>query len=178
MIGNFGFIHEKLEIKVLILFILRRLQDPISLDVLTELTMCDDGISYFDFTECVAELAQTKHIKLVQGMYSVTDKGVRDGKTTENSLPYSVRAKVEESTSALRAAQSRNSLLKTSWAANPGGGCTLSLSLSDGVGEIVSMSLFAANERQAVDLENNFRENPVGIYHSLIELITRKGDPP
>ena len=54
---QFGFIHEKLEIKILILFILRHMSEPISFDVLTELTMCDDGIGYFDYMECVAELA-------------------------------------------------------------------------------------------------------------------------
>ena len=51
MIKSFGFIHEKLEIKVLILFILRRLPEPILLDDLIELAMCDDGISYFEFME-------------------------------------------------------------------------------------------------------------------------------
>ena len=45
---RFGFIHDKLDIKILILFILQRLYAPISMDTLAELTLCDDGISYFD----------------------------------------------------------------------------------------------------------------------------------
>ena len=50
---RFGFIHEEFEIKILILFILRRLSAPIPIDTLAELVICDDGISYFEFSECV-----------------------------------------------------------------------------------------------------------------------------
>jgi len=171
MIGNFGFIHEKLEIKILILFILRRLPEPVTLDVLTELAMCDDGISYFDFTECVAELVSTEHIKLEDNMYSVTVKGARNGATTEYSLPYSVRTKAEESASAIRSAQNRNSLIKTLYTVNPEGGCIVRLSMSDGVGDIISMELFAANERQAQELEKGFRKDAESIYHALIKMI-------
>jgi len=171
MKGNFGFIHEKIEIKVLILFILRRLAEPIAFNELAELTMCDDGISYFVFADCVAELVKTEHIKLEDNMYSVTEKGERNGWITENSLPYSVRTKAEDSASALRAAQNRNAMIRTSHSDNPEGGCTVKLSLSDGVGDILSLELFSANERQSRDLENGFRKNAEGIYHAIIEMI-------
>ncbi len=46
-----GFIHDKLDIKILILFILRRLPEPVTFDVLRDLTLCDDGIGYFDFAD-------------------------------------------------------------------------------------------------------------------------------
>ena len=45
MENRFGFIREKLDIKILILFILKRLTAPVDFDKLSELTMCDDGIS-------------------------------------------------------------------------------------------------------------------------------------
>ena len=48
---RFGFIHDKLDIKILILFVLRRLPDYVQGDTLAELVLCDDGISYFDYTE-------------------------------------------------------------------------------------------------------------------------------
>ena len=45
---RFGFIHEKLDIKILILFILSRLPGEVPPEVLGELCQCDDGIGYFD----------------------------------------------------------------------------------------------------------------------------------
>lgn len=172
MEGNFGFIHEKLDIKILILFILRRLSAPVTLERLTELAMCDSGISYFDFTDCVAELTATEHLRLEDDKYSLTAKGRRNGEITEINLPYSVRMKAEISTSVLRAEQNRDAMIKTSHTQNPdGGGCSVKLSLSDGVGEIVSMELFAVSDNQALDLERGFRKNAERIYNVLIELI-------
>ena len=171
MHGGFGFIHEKLEIKILILFILRRLPEPVSLDVLTDIAMCDDGISYFDFVECVNELVKSDHLRLEDGKYSPTAKGRRNGEITEVNLPYSVRQKAEKKTSALRAEQNRDAMIKTSRTVNPDGACTVALALSDGVGEIVSMELFAANEQQAMELEKGFRENAEKIYNAIIKLI-------
>ena len=171
MKGNFGFIHEKIEVKILILFILRRLSKPVKLDVLTELTLCDDGISYFDFTECVNELVRTEHLKIEDGMYSLTGKGIRNGEITENSLPYSVRTKAEKTTSTTRAEQNRSAMIKTHSTVNPDGGCTVAMSLSDGLGDIVTLELFAANESQALALEKGFRKNAENIYNTLIEMI-------
>jgi hypothetical protein len=171
MRGNFGFIHEKIEIKILILYILRHLPLPVEFNVLTELTMCDDGISYFDFTECVAELVKTEHVRLKGNKYSLTAKGARNGEITENSLPFSVRRKVENSTSAFRNTISRDEMIKTFYTANPDGSYTVTLSLSDGLGDIVSMSLYSVNEKQALALEKGFRKNAESIYMSLIGTI-------
>ena len=171
MHGGFGFIREKLEIKILILFILRRLSAPVSLDVLTDLTMCDDGISYFDFAESVNELVESEHLRFEDGKYSPTAKGKRNGEITEVNLPYSVRQKAEKKTSALRAEQNRDAMIKTSHTVKPDGACTVTLALSDGVGEIVNMELFAANEQQAIELEQGFRKNAEKIYNAVIKLI-------
>ena len=171
MVENFGFIHEKLEIKILILFILRRLSNPITQEALAQLAMCDDGISYFDFCECVADLVKTEHIRLEDNKYILTDKGARNGEITENSLPMSIRTKADTATSAARAQQLRNALIKTSHTVRPDGGLKVMLSMSDGVDVIMSMELFAANERQAAALEKGFRSNAENVYNTLIEKI-------
>ena len=171
MVGNFGFIHEKLDIKILILFILRRLSEPIPIGTLTELTMCDDGIVYFDFMECVSELVSTDHIRFENKKYSITKKGERNGEITENSLPYSVRMLVENSTFKLRSKQSRSSLIETSHTTKPDGGFSVALSLSDGVGVIASMELFASSEHYAQALEDGFRKNAENTYNAIIGTI-------
>ena len=54
-----GFIRDKLEIKFLILYIAARVSEPLPLEGMQELTMCDDGIDYFAFSECLADLVKT-----------------------------------------------------------------------------------------------------------------------
>ena len=47
---------DKLDIKFLILYIASRLIEPVGIDVLTDLALCDDGVDYFSFSECLNEL--------------------------------------------------------------------------------------------------------------------------
>ena len=51
-----GFIHDKLDIKLLVLYILNRAAAPIDFATLTDLSMCDSGVDYFQFAEAAAEL--------------------------------------------------------------------------------------------------------------------------
>ena len=173
MKGNFGFIHEKIEIKILILFILRRLPEPVTYDTLTELTLCDDGIGYFEYSECIAELVRTEHVKVEDGMYTLTAKGERNGEITENSLPFTVRGKAENNAEAFCRALNRNTMIRTSHTVKPDGGCTASMALSDGVGDILSLELFTATEYQAHRLEKGFRRNAESIYKELIGMMLR-----
>jgi len=170
MVENYGFIHENIEIKVLILFIMRRLPEPVTKEVLAELTMCDGGVTYFDVTECISRLVRTKHLRLEDNKYSLTAKGLRNGEVLEKNLPYSVRTRAEEATARVRVDQGRNSMIKTERSVDENGGYTVMLSLSDGIGDILSMQLFAANGHQADNLEKGFRKNAEKIYHAIVEM--------
>ena len=168
---RFGFIHEKSEIKVLILFILRRLKAPISIDTLAELTLCDDGISYFDFSECVEELVSSDHILLDNNMYSITNKGARNGETMEETLPLSVRQVAEKAVATVQSSQRRDSMIKTLHKVNDDGTCTAVLSMSDGIGDIIKIELYSTSEQQATELENGFHKNAEKAYNALINAI-------
>ena len=50
----FGFISGKLEIKFLILYIASRVVEPVPFETLQEVAMCDGGVDYFGFSECLA----------------------------------------------------------------------------------------------------------------------------
>ncbi len=168
MENRFGFIREKLDIKILILFIARRLTAPVNFDALLELTLCDDGISYFDFAECVDELVKTDHLYFNGETYVITDKGEKNGAVTESGIPYSVRLKAEKNITAVNAEIARNSMISTDREMKRGGGFTVNLSLSDGIDEIISMNIFAGNEKQAIAIEDGFRKNAETIYNLII----------
>ena len=168
---SFGLIHGELEIKILILFILRRLPEAISIDLLAELTLCEDSIGYFNFLQCVEALVKTEHIKLVDSMYTVTKKGVRNGKATEESLPSAIRQITENSVAAVRSAQKRNSMIKAMHKTNEDGTCNTVLSLSDGLGDIVKIELCTVNEQQSLKIEEGFQKNAEKSYNALISAI-------
>ena len=98
--GN-GFIRDKLEIKFLILYIAARVMEPLPLEGMQELTMCDDAIDYFDFSVCLADLVKTEHLYLTEdNKYGITPKGLKNSEICESSLPYSVRMRAEKNIAA------------------------------------------------------------------------------
>ena len=83
-----GFIHDKLEIKFLILYITARVIEPIPFDTVWDLAMCDEGVDYFDFAECLSDLVRTEHLTLsADGLYAITDKGLRKSRICEPASP-------------------------------------------------------------------------------------------
>ena len=90
--ARMGFIQDKLEIKFLLLYIASRLIEPVPFEAMQELAMIDDGVDFFDFSECMNDLVTSGHLTLSEdGLYAITEKGLRNGQICESSLPYSVR---------------------------------------------------------------------------------------
>lgn len=169
---RYGYIHDELDLKILILYILRRLPLPIDREKLGELVLQDEGVSYFDYIQCLAELTDSGHTEHVEGGYRVTEKGDRNGRTTESSLPYTVRVRVDRTMEPVIRAMNRSAMIRTAHSPVKGGGVQVELSMGDGVGEILSMRLLAANEAQAAAMEKNFRAQAEQIYNELIEKLS------
>ena len=74
-----GFIHEKLDIKILILFILRRLPGSVDRNLLSDFTQCDGGVGYFDFSDCLSELVDTGLVIEETEGYRISEKGAQAG---------------------------------------------------------------------------------------------------
>jgi hypothetical protein len=167
-----GFIHEKLDIKILILFILRRLPGAVDGPLLWDLmTNCDDGIDYFYYTDCLGDLVHTQHVLETEDGYAVTEKGARNAESVESSLPYSVRVKAEISLAPV-AERLRRMAMITAKHETADGGCMVSLAMSDGKGEIMSARLLAPDEETSKKMEKNFRLNAEEIYGKMVELLS------
>ncbi len=169
---NYGFVREKLDIKVLILFILKRLPAPVSQDLLTELTMIDNATNYFDYIECLSELEKSGHVLLTDDKYSITPKGVRNGTEMEDHVPFTVRNKALAGIERASKILERESLIRTAQEEKPEGGLTVSLSLSDRFGELLHVDILAANQEQAGEMERRFKKNAESLYLRIAALLT------
>ena len=169
---RFGFIHEKLDIKILILFVLRRLPGAVDAATLCDLVMnCDDGIDYFDYSDCLDDLVHTEHVAVGDEGYRVTEKGARNAESVESSLPYSVRVKAEI-TLAPVAERLRRMAMITAKHESAEGGVMMQLGMSDGKGEIISVRLLVPDEASAKKMEKNFRLNAEDIYGKMIDIVS------
>ncbi|MCL1828623.1 MAG: DUF4364 family protein [Oscillospiraceae bacterium] len=169
--AEFGFIHDKLDIKILILFILARLPGPIGAAALSDLVMSGGGIGYFDYTDCLSELIGTRHVVEEEDGYSITEKGRRNGETIESSLPYSLRKKITGRIASAASAMKRSSMITASHKSNNDLSVTVELSMSDGAGEIVFMRLLVPDEDSAFRAEKIFRAGAEEIYNKIIDIL-------
>ena len=163
-----GFIRDKLEIKFLILYIMARVGECVPLAELQELTMCDDGIDYFDFAECLNDLVATEHLHLENESYGITPKGLRNSEICESSLPYSVRIRTDKNLAEYRKILLRRSQVQSRVEERENGTYTVLLHLRDDVDSVMELELMVATEEMAKDLAERFRKNPEQIYSALL----------
>ena len=173
-----GFIHDKLEIKFLILYIAARLIESVPFDTLLDLTLCDDAIDYFDFSECLADLVKTEHLSLDRhsGLYAITEKGRRNSEICETSLPYSVRLRCDKNLSVCNRALRRKNQVKSSTEPRANGTYTVSLSLDDDMGNVMDLKLMVPREAMGKILAARFRKAPEKLYSEIIDLLLNRDE--
>lgn len=171
-----GFIQDKLEVKFLILYVAARLIGPAPFEGFQELCMCDEGVDFFEFSECMSDLVRSEHLTLSpDGQYAVTDKGRRNGEIWESSLPYSVRLRAEESIRAYNQRLRRQSQIRAAVTPRDNGTFTVALTLCDEQDSpILDLSLMVPQESMANELAARFKKNAEQLYTEVIGTLFRQ----
>ena len=170
-----GFIHDKLDIKFLVLYIMSRVVAPIDMPTLADLTMCDEGVDYFAFAEAVHELVDTEHLVLEEDRYAITDKGRKNGAICESSLPYSIRVKCDRNVAKLNSRLRRDAQVRSERVPRGDGTFTLVMALDDEHGNLLTIEMLAATEQQCDRLSEQFKAHPEQIYNGVLDvLLTEK----
>ena len=176
LMAGHGFIHDKLEIKFLILYIVSRLIEPVPFEIVLDLTMCDDGIDYFDFSECLRDLVKTGQLTLSsKGLYAITEQGARNGAICESSLPYSVRLLCDKNLDIQNRKLRRKSQVRASYEKRPNGTYSVRLALDDDMGSVLDMTVMALREDMAAALAERFRKAPEHIYGQIMGVLLDDG---
>lgn len=171
--AHIGFIQDKLEIKFLILYVASRLIEPVPFEAMQELCMIDEGVDFFDFSECMSNLVSSGHLTLSpEGLYAITDKGLRNGQICETSLPYSVRLAADKSITVYNQKLRRRAQIRSEITPRPNGTYTVSLAFCDEQDSpLLKMELMVPKEVMAKDLAERFRKNTEQLYASVINAL-------
>ena len=170
--NGFGFISDKLEIKFLILYIAARVVGPVPFEVLQDLSMCDGGVDYFRFSECLADLVRTEHLTLdAAGLYAITEKGRTNSAACESSLPYTVRMQVERNLVAHNERLKRRELVEARVEERSEGGYIVELSLRDELDELMGLRLLVTRQEMAQDLQKRFQDRAEELYTKIMGVL-------
>lgn len=172
IMARFGFIHSKLDIKLLILYILTRVAAPIDFATLTDLVMCDDGVDYFEFAEAVSELLDTGHLVREGEFYAPTDKGRRNCADGESSLSPVIRQRCDQRLAPFNAALKRKAQVRSQVDPSPDGTFyTVRLMLDDDRDNLFTLSLLTATREEGEDIAQRFTQHPDRIYNGVLGVL-------
>ena len=168
-----GFIHDMMDVKVLILFVMARVNYPVTIQQLYELSYQDDCLSYFDVCTAVPEMVKSGHLKeLPEESYEITEKGRETGSLTEDSIAYTVKCRAENAVNKFNRQIRRSSYVKTQIIPRESGDYSVLMSLDDDTGNLMTLELMAPDSRQAVRLSKLFEKKAEAVYNlTMTELL-------
>ena len=168
-----GFIHDMLDVKVLVLFVMARVSYPVTTGEIYELCYQDDCLSYFDVCTAIPEMVRSGHLKETDGeKYVITEKGRADGALTEDSIAFTVKQRAENAVAKYNRQIRRSSFVKTQVMPRDSGDYYVVMALDDEFGNLMTLELVAPDQRQAVRLGRLFEKKAEMIYNlTMAELL-------
>jgi hypothetical protein len=172
-----GFVRGPLDVRLLLLYILARVEYPIREAELLDLALCDEAVNYFHFTEALTSLKSTGHVEENEnGEISITQKGRANGSICEDEVAYSVRLKCDRSVAEMnRLLQRRNQVRTEILSRKDGNGVTVRLILDDDTGNLMTLDMLAPDAHQGMLLSEGFRKNPDHLYNLILAQLLNGG---
>ena len=173
-----GFIHDMMDVKVLILFVTARSNYPMTTQEIYELCYQDDCLSYFDVCTAIPEMVKSGHLReLEDEKYEITPKGRETGELTVDSIAFTVKQRAENAVSRFNRQIRRSSFVKTQIIPRDSGDYSVIMALDDELGNLMTLELLAPDQRQAVRLGKLFEKKAEAVYNlTMAELLDEEDE--
>ena len=164
-----GFIHDMLDVKVLVLFVMARSYYALTTQEIYELCYQDDCLSYFDVCAAVPEMVKSGHLEEVEEeKYQITPKGREAEELTGDSIAFTVKQKAENAVSRSNRQIKRLSYIKTQLLPKEDGEFTVMMCLDDETGNLMKLELQAPDSRQAHRLAQLMENKAENVYNLIM----------
>ena len=170
-----GFIHDMLDVKVLILFVTSKALYPLSLQKIYELCFQDDCLSYFDVSVAVPQMVESGHLeKTGEDEYVITDKGREQEEVTSDAIAYPVMQRALAAVERFNAQTRRGEFVRSELVEQENGTCTVRMLLDDDIGNLMKLELTAPSKTQGRSLQRAFEQQAEAIYNGIMKQLLRQ----
>ena len=160
-----GFIHDMMDVKILILYVAARAEYPLTTQEMYELCYQDDCLSYFDVCTALPEMVKSGHLEQLEDeKYRITEKGRHDGELTADSLVFTVKQRAENAVLRFNRQVRRSCYVKTAVNPRESGEFSVVMTLDDEAGSLMKLELFAPDQRQALRLSKLLERKAEEVY--------------
>lgn len=171
-----GGLRSRDDIRLLICYLLKSIDAPMTRQMLND-SMQEDGLAnFFEVGQAIEELLKTGNITtdILQDeeVLIVTERGREAAELLQTSLPRTVREKAVNSAIRLttRAKVERDNKIEVK--KEDDGGYTITFTLFDRGTELMKLSIYVVDSLQLETVKQNFINDPVKVYSSIITSLT------
>lgn len=171
-----GGLRLKNDIRILICYILKSVQAPLSGEDIVKILQEKGLANYFEAKEALAALAAKGHIAVLENQcYVICDTGKEIAASLDTNLALSVRDKALEAAFTLLSQakterENKVEIKKTDF------GYNVTCHISGGDFDLMQFSLYVPDLFQAKMVKKNFHRDPEGVYKLLLSSITGNRD--
>ncbi len=167
------------ENKVLILYILNRIDRPVNNDELFQLVLSIEEMNYFYFQQFLLDLLENKYIETNQEdeyseqIYRLTSSGKETLELTKDLIPGIIKLKIDSTIKGeLQEIEEEVSII-SEFTPKDEGGFMVTCKIIEHNKTLFEVSTFASSREQAKAISDNWKENAVNIYPKIIHLLTK-----
>lgn len=175
-----GGVRSKTEIKILICYIFNSVKENMDKDLITQSITKEELANYFEISSAFDDLIKNGNLKesqVVDGLqtYELTDNGKLIANQLESTLAYTVKDKAYKCAVQMLA-EKKKRRENSAEIKRTENGYDVICKISGGNMELLSFTMYAPTNEQAVYLKNNFYDNPSVIYKVMLALMTKDKD--
>ena len=170
-----GGLTNDFEVKILICFLLKKIEQPLSFDQINEILQKTGFVNYFEFIGAISELQKTEHIlpktdEDGQEVFELTEIGAATAQTFHHTLPLTVREKTVESARALIQMQKQLEEIDVRYHA-VNDGYMLTMQMKDIGSDLMDLSVFVPTEDECVEIRERIYADPLLLYKPVLSVM-------
>ncbi len=170
-----GGLTNDFEVKILICFLLKKIEQPLSFDQVNEILQKTGFVNYFEFVEAVSELQKTEHVFSAQNEDGETVLGLSEigeamAQTFHHTLPLTVREKTVEAARELIRMQAQLEETEVRYHAVEDG-YLLTMKMKDIGTDLMDLSVFVPSEDECVEIRERIYADPLLLYKTLLAVL-------
>lgn len=171
-----GGLTNDFEVKILICFLLKKIEQPLSFEQVNEILQQTGFVNYFEFVEAISELQKTEHVLLQtneegQKCFVLTEIGSALAQTFHHTLPLTVREKTVEAARQLIQMQKQLEDVEVHYE-ECSDGYLLKMKLKDIGSDLMNLSVFVPSEDECVEMRERIYADPLLLYKALLSVLT------
>ncbi len=170
-----GGLRNTRDIGILICYMLTRINKPFSSEELVQIIHLNGMANFFDTMASVTELIKCNNIRKTDentNLIEITDNGRLISQQLSSELSLSVRQKAIAAIMKLTERKQIEKENPVNISKNENGGFDVNIRITDGLRDLMSLTIFVPNLTDANAVKNKFYDNPQRLYSIMLAAVT------